>query len=193
MVTLKTKEEARVAAIPQSVTTALTQKLKLVIPDRMTMGADRRQPGRRSNEIEREIKLTRPYYLGVNEVTNKQYLEFDPDHEPGILGRALLDRENRPAVNVSWEDAVKFCNWLSDRDGLPPAYEQVGGEWKLVEPVNIGYRLPTEAEWAWGRPLCRRRRTDPLSLGRQHAATQRLRELCGRVCGQYGPVSYPGI
>lgn len=149
MVTLKTEEQARIAAIPQSVTTPLDQTLKLIIPDRMTMGADRREPGRRSNEVQKEVKLTRPYYLGVNEVTNKAYTEFDPDHEPGILGRALLDRDDRPVVNVTWAEAVKFCNWLSEKEGLPVAYRQADGKWRLIEPATTGYRLPTEAEWAW--------------------------------------------
>jgi formylglycine-generating enzyme required for sulfatase activity len=38
---------------------------------------------------------------------------------------------------------------LSQREGLPPAYEERGGEFALREPVGAGYRLPTEAEWAW--------------------------------------------
>lgn len=149
MVNLQTIDEARAAAIPQEITTSLGQKLKLIIPDSFTMGADRREPGRRSNEVERDVRLTRSYYLGVNEVTNAQFMEFAPDHEPGILGRALLNQEDRPVVNVTWEDAIEFCNWLSEKDGLPRAYERVGGRWKLIEPLTIGYRLPTEAEWAW--------------------------------------------
>lgn len=155
MITLQTEEEAEIARIPQVVTTPLDQELKLVIPDKLTMGAGRREPGRRSNEILREVELTRAYYMGVYEVTNKAYMEFDPDHKPGFLGRALLDREERPVVNVSWQEAVEFCNWLSARQGLPRAYEQVNGEWKLVEPHNTGYRLPTEAEWAWASRYAR--------------------------------------
>ncbi len=42
-----------------------------------------------------------------------------------------------------------FCNWLSKRDDLPPAYVRSGGEMRLVRPATIGYRLPTEAEWTW--------------------------------------------
>lgn len=155
MVTLQTEEEAEIARIPQTVTTPLDQELKLIIPDKLTMGAGRREPGRRSNEILREVELTRPYYMGVHEVTNKEYMEFDPDHKPGFLGRALLDRDKRPVVNVSWQEAVEFCNWLSARQGLPKAYEQVNGKWQLVEPRNTGYRLPTEAEWAWASRYAR--------------------------------------
>ena len=38
---------------------------------------------------------------------------------------------------------------MSQREGLPSAYEERGGDFVLSEPVGIGYRLPTEAEWAW--------------------------------------------
>jgi formylglycine-generating enzyme required for sulfatase activity len=52
-------------------------------------------------------------------------------------------------VNVSWDDAARYCNWLSAREGLPPAYEERGGAMRLVRPVSRGYRMPTEAEWAY--------------------------------------------
>ncbi|WP_238608493.1 SUMF1/EgtB/PvdO family nonheme iron enzyme [Amycolatopsis sp. Poz14] len=51
-----------------------------------------------------------------------------------------------PAVEVSWLDAVRFCNTLSERDGLAPAYRLDGGEVAWDRSAS-GYRLPTEAEW----------------------------------------------
>jgi formylglycine-generating enzyme required for sulfatase activity len=148
-VTLQTEEEARVSAIPQRVQTALGDTLRFIIPGELTMGAGRREPGRRSNEIEKQVALTRAFYLGEHEISNRSYKTFRPGHDSGLLGRALLSEDDRPVVNVSWSDAVQFCNWLSDRDGLPAAYEQANGNWQLKQPVNTGYRLPTEAEWAW--------------------------------------------
>jgi formylglycine-generating enzyme required for sulfatase activity len=47
---------------------------------------------------------------------------------------------------VSWEDAVLFCNWLSEHDSLPLAYERSGDGYALRKPATIGYRLPTAAE-----------------------------------------------
>lgn len=149
MIQLQTEEEAMVAAINERIGSDVGLEFKLIIPDRLHMGAGRREPGRRSNEIEKDVQLTRPYYLSVHEVTNKQYGMYDPSHDSGILGRALLSEANRPVVNVRWEDAVQFCNWLSKRDGLAPAYEFREGRWQGVSPMNTGYRLPTEAEWAW--------------------------------------------
>ena len=149
VVRLQTEAEAAAAAIPTTITTSVGLALNLIIPDRMTMGAGRREPGRRSNEIEKTVSLTRAFYLSTTEVTNKQFKQFDPGHDSGVLGRALLTDDDRPAVNVSWNDAAKFCNWLSEQAGLPLAYKNVDGLMQPVSPVNTGYRLPTEAEWSW--------------------------------------------
>ncbi|HKI73390.1 MAG TPA: PEGA domain-containing protein, partial [Pseudomonadales bacterium] len=149
MITLQTPEEAAVAAIPEQVTTHAGETLKLIIPGDMTMGAPRREPGRRSNEIQKQVKMTRPYYLGVKEITNLEFNKFDPGHNSGIAGRALLTEDDRPVVNVSWSDAAQYCNWLSSQDGLPAAYIKKNNEWVPVSPMNTGYRLPTEAEWVW--------------------------------------------
>ena len=48
-----------------------------------------------------------------------------------------------------WEEVAQFMNWLSIKDGLQPVYEEGDGSWAPVRPLRNGYRLPTEAEWAW--------------------------------------------
>ena len=149
MVTLETPAQAKIAAIPEEINAGDGISLKLIIPDELTMGAGRREPGRRSNEIQKTVKLTRPYYLGIDEITNAQYKQYDPGHDSGIYGQAVLNDDNRPVVNISWDDAAQFCNWLSARAGLPAAYVKEGNQWVAVSPMNNGYRLPTEAEWAW--------------------------------------------
>ncbi len=148
-IVLQTEEEARVSAIPQQIQTSLGDTLRFVLPGEFKMGAGRREPGRRSNEVEKDVVLTRAFYLGEKEISNETYMEFDPGHDSGLLGRALLSDPERPVVNVSWNKAVRFCNWLSEKDGLPTAYEQKDGKWRLKKPVTTGYRLPTEAEWSW--------------------------------------------
>ncbi len=149
LITLQTVDEARVAAIAQQIDSGNGDILNLIIPGAMQMGAGRRERGRRSNEILKDVILQKPFYLGIFEVTNEQFKAFDASHDSGVFGRALLTDGDRPVVNLSWQSAVRYCNWLSERNGLPFAYEQVKGRWQLTNPVTRGFRLPTEAEWAW--------------------------------------------
>ena len=74
------------------------------------------------------VKITKPFYIGVFEVTNFQYELFDPMHKT-LRGKEGFSTEDDEAViNVNWYDAQAFCQWLSHKEGL-------------------AYRLPTEAEW----------------------------------------------
>lgn len=148
-IALQTEEAARVSAIPQQIKTSQQDILRFIVPEALQMGAGRREPGRRSNEILKDVELTRAYYLGEKEITNQSFKAFNPGHDSGLLGRALLSDPDRPVVNVSWRQAIEYCNWLSLQDGLRPAYEQRQGRWQLATPTTTGYRLPTEAEWAW--------------------------------------------
>ncbi len=133
----------------RDVVTALGQKLVLVRPGTFTMGSRRGEPGRRPNETERLVELTRAFYISAKEVTNGEFRKFSREHVPDSFAGFELAGDEQPVARVSWRDAVRFCNWLSQRDGLPSAYQERGDEFVLSEPVGIGYRLPTEAEWAW--------------------------------------------
>ena len=145
--TLRTAGEARTAAMSARRSTGLGQEMVLVTGGRFTMGSARREAGRRSNETERVVVLQRPFYLSRFQVTNKEFREFRAEHLSGIFKDESLDLDRQPATRVTWQDAAAFCNWLSKRDGLPAAYVQRGDRLELAEPVNTGYRLPTEAEW----------------------------------------------
>ncbi|HSG90726.1 MAG TPA: PEGA domain-containing protein [Pseudomonadales bacterium] len=147
--TLKTIEQARLDAIKPEIVAASGQKLLLLRPGSFTMGASRRQPGRRANEVLREVTLTRPFYLATTEVTNAQFRAFAPGHDSGSFEQFDLDADDHPAVNLAWRDAVAYCNWLSRRDGLREVYRIEGGSVVGFDPDATGYRLPTEAEWAW--------------------------------------------
>jgi formylglycine-generating enzyme required for sulfatase activity len=148
-VELKTAEQIREEARVPLIRTALDQELVLIDGGRFTMGADRREPGRRANETLREVELTRSFYLATREVSNKEYREFQEKHRSGAVDGHGLERADHPVVRVSWDQAAQFCNWLSRQDDLPPAYEREGGKLVLIRPTTTGYRLPTEAEWAW--------------------------------------------
>ena len=68
------------------------------------------------------------FYIGAYEVTNNQYQKFMAQHHSGASEEKNLGGANQPVVNVSWEDAASFAEWLSSQSGET-------------------YRLPTEAEW----------------------------------------------
>jgi len=147
--TLLTPAQAKMAATPTTIRTKADQTLKLMPTGRFTMGSPRREPGRRANEAQRPVQITRPFYISVHEVTNAQFRKFRPTHRSGIVGSHTLDLDNQPVVNVTWEDAVQYCNWLSEQEGLKPAYARKGDTYVAVDPMTNGYRLPTDAEWEW--------------------------------------------
>jgi len=148
-VRLLTVEEARLAALKPTVTSPAGQELVLLRPDQFTMGASRREPGRRANETLRDVTLTRLFYLGRHEVTNEQYRKFVSGHDPGQFQDHDINEPEQPAVGVSWQEAAAYANWLSDLEGLPRFYAMDGDRVTGINPAATGYRLPTEAEWAW--------------------------------------------
>jgi formylglycine-generating enzyme required for sulfatase activity len=148
-VALKTVEQARLEAIEPVITTAAGQTLHLFYPYPYTMGSSRREPGRRANETLRDVNMVKPFYLSLHPVTNQQYKRFDPEHASGTLQGRTLDLPRQPVVQVSWQDAARYANWLSEQESLPPFYIIEGGEVTGFNPNSTGYRLPTEAEWEW--------------------------------------------
>ncbi len=84
------------------------------------MGSPESEEGRSSNERRHEVCMD-GYWLGKYEVTNSQYKKFRPDHSAD---------DKLPVTDVSWQDAVRFTQWLSDKTGMK-------------------IRLPTEAEWEY--------------------------------------------
>jgi formylglycine-generating enzyme required for sulfatase activity len=140
-------------------------KFRLIPPGEFLMGADEDALSvlRRFNYLEplhiaddyplHKVRITRPYYLGIHEVTLGQFLEFYHDakykvdcERDGLGGygwtgtweqrRTFVPWDwgfhgqtmDHPVVNISWNDATAFCEWLSRKEGRT-------------------YRLPTEAEW----------------------------------------------
>lgn len=95
-----------------------------------------------SNTANRQVVLTRPFYLGKTEVTNKAFNAFT---------NATKTPDAHPATGVSWLQAVRFCNWLSIQEGLDPVYDLSGaGVVQSVDTRSLGFRLPTELEWEAG-------------------------------------------
>lgn len=146
---LQNEAEARAARTPPKVASKAGPAMVLVQPGAFVMGTPRGEQGRQSNEALRPVRLTRAFYLSTTEVTNAQYRRYASGHSSGIVKRETLDNDRQPVARVSWDDAARYCNWLSQQDGLPPAYRDDGGTMKRVDPATTGYRLPSEAEWEW--------------------------------------------
>ncbi len=150
---------------PQTIAAPDGQRLRLVEPGQFVMGASRREQGRRGNETLRKVALTRPFYIGTQEVTNAQFRRFQPRHSAGNFMGVDLNGNNQPVVNVSWEQAAGYCNWLNKQASLPTVYEKKGGTLVAKQPLPLGYRLPTEAEWAWVARAAGRRKPDRFPWG----------------------------
>ncbi|MBP8924847.1 MAG: SUMF1/EgtB/PvdO family nonheme iron enzyme [Pseudomonadales bacterium] len=148
-VNLRTVAQQKLASLKTRITTGIGQELVLLRPGNFSMGSSRREAGRRANEALREVQMQRPFYLGVAEVSNGEFRKYRAAHSSGNFKGKSLNGDDQPASLLSWDDAALFCNWLSKRDGLAVFYRTAGNTVTGFDPASPGYRLPSEAEWAW--------------------------------------------
>jgi len=192
-VVLKSREVQRQEQMPRVAKSPEGHELRLVEGARIKMGAVRREPGRRANEPLRDVELVRPFYVATREVSNEQYRRFEPQHSSGRVEDQGLDVDTQPVVRLSWQQAAAYCNWLSERERLRPAYVERDGKLVAVVPLSTGYRLPTEAEWErvarypdgrgplkypWGQAL-------PVPPGAANYADESARGLVAQVLAGY--------
>lgn len=139
---MQTELAARLAEAPREYRNNAGIALKLFQPGAFTMGAPRHEKGQRANEFIRSIKLEKPFYAGLYEVTKAQFTKFKGGKTGTGMGKV-------PVTSVAWEEAAAYCNWLSTKEGLKPFYNLSNGKLASVNPKSDGYRLLTEAEWEW--------------------------------------------
>ncbi len=148
-VRLVSNAEIAAQSTARTITSSQGQVLRRVESGGFKLGTSRAEQGRRANEVIVPILLTRPFYIGIKEVSNREFRRFRGTHDSRGDIHVALAGDLNPVVNVAWDEAVEYCNWLSTQEGLDLAYKKVFERWQPIQPTPNGYRLPTEAEWVW--------------------------------------------
>ena len=131
-----------------------TDGLVLIEGGTFQMGSPATELERDGDEMLHSVTVS-DFYMAATEVTQREY--------EAIVGTNPSERkgDNLPVENVTWYDAIEFCNALSRQQGLTPCYT-VSGKTVTWNRSADGYRLPTEAEWEFA---ARAKTTTPFSFG----------------------------
>jgi formylglycine-generating enzyme required for sulfatase activity len=95
--------------------------------------------GKRDEYPQSVVTIEKPFWMSVKEITNAEFWAFNPNHSSGAIDMQWKDHvyagypangPAMPAIRVSWNEAMAFCQWASEQSGLKIS-------------------LPTEAQWEW--------------------------------------------
>ena len=113
----------------KSITNRIDMKFNKIPAGTFTMGSPEGEEGRRDDEYQHKVTISKAFYMQTTEVTQGQWKAV-MGTEPWKGKSNVKEGPNYPAVYISWDDAVAYCKKLSEKEG------------KI-------YRLPTEAEWEY--------------------------------------------
>ena len=109
------------------------------------------------------VRIDKPFWIAESEITNEQYAQFDPEHDTGyevehgydhVNPGYIANHPNQPVARVSWQEAMKFCDWLTKK--AANSEKRVASEENVLttnSPLatrrSLLITLPTEAQWEW--------------------------------------------
>ena len=136
---------------------------KMIVIDRRNqdepflMGCYRDEIGAHWRERTHSVKIGRKFAISAHEVTVEQFAKFATANPDAAFAIRPDKDPNCAQTGVTWYLAAQYCNWLSQKEGLPEnqwcylisTNETTGIQFQLAEDYlsRTGYRLPSEAEW----------------------------------------------
>ncbi|MGV7105714.1 formylglycine-generating enzyme family protein [Flavobacterium sp. U410] len=125
-----------------------TPDMILVEGGEFRMGTKKNSSIEGDEQLDHDVELN-SFYIGKYEVTLAEWKIYTLANKIKMPNFKNWNPLNlHPITNISWTDAVNYCNWLSERHKLKPVYKRTGTIWVRDLKAN-GYRLPTEAEWEY--------------------------------------------